>query len=993
MVRAVDLELEFNQYQENTNSRLTTLENELAAMRLEANQRHEQSNQRYEQSTKIQEEIMRMLTELIKKNSNEVESTKGFRSYDDLGFEIFETSATKEKKNPKEGVNSLGSKRVEFGTRLGDDNELIRQQPLTAGTNFKANDYRFKKLKMPIFDGEDAYGWIYRMESFFKIQGVEALEQLQVAELCLEGEALSWYCWSEGRSPFRSWEGLKRRLLNRFQQTQEQVLEATFIKGLKPDLRALVRVIQPEGLNHAMILAVTIEENKGFDNRARGGGSYRSGGTTSNFTGYKNNTTSSTRTLLSTASTSLVDEEEEYEEENEEELKMATDHAHLDMVEVSLNSVMGFTPNLNETTREDWRSGKTTISKGICKGLVVVFPEIQVFEDFLPLELGSTDAILGIKWLQTLRDVKMNLKLLTMKFMVGLDKFLILVIDELLDELQGAKIFSKIDLKLGYHQIRMKSSDVQKTAFRTHEGHYEFLVMPFGLTNAPATFQALMNKVFKSYLHKFILVFFDDILVYSWPVEEHEVYLRTVLQILREQKLYANRKKCSFAQEQIEYLVHVVTRDGVEADPSKGYGEIASPLTDQIKKDSFKWNEEANQAFETLRITMSTLPALVLPDFSQPFVVKADASGFRIGAILLQNKRAIAYFSQVLGPRAQLKSIYERELMAIVLAICKWRPYLLGKKFIVRTNQMSLKYLLEQRLVSEEHQRWLSKLVGYDFKIQHRPGIEIHVADALSCRGEDPKLAALFILWVIDWQELVCEISRDPQLSTIRGEVGDSSIFSLDSETLTLPKSEGYTVILVVVDRLSKYAHFVPLHHPYTAKTIATAFLREVVRSHGILESIISDRDRVFLSQFWRELFKLQGTNLKRSSSYHPQTDGQSEVVNRSVETYLRCFASDPPKKWARWLSWAEYCYNTSYHTSMNMTPFKVLYRRDPPHLIYYGSVPSPVLKVDRNSTITRTELPAGLTEDMELILVPDRVEGVHEGKSSSKEGREVLIK
>ena len=162
-----------------------------------------------------------------------------------------------------------------------------------------------------------------------------------------------------------------------------------------------------------------------------------------------------------------------------------------------------------------------------------------------------------------------------------------------------------------------------------------------------------------------------------------------------------------------------------------------------------------------------------------------------------------------------------------------------------------------------------------------------------------------------------------------------------------LPKSEGYTVILVVVDKLSKYAHFVPLRHPYTTKTVAAAFLREVVRLHGIPESIISDRDPVFLSHFWRELFKLQGTNLKRSSSYHPQTDGQSEVVNRSVETYLRCFASDTPKQWAKWLSLAEYWYNTSYHTSMNMTPFKVLYGRDPPHLVYYSNVPSPVVEVD----------------------------------------------
>nr|GEV48505.1 putative mitochondrial protein [Tanacetum cinerariifolium] len=135
---------------------------------------------------------------------------------------------------------------------------------------------------------------------------------------------------------------------------------------------------------------------------------------------------------------------------------------------------------------------------------------------------------------------------------------------------------------------------------------------------------------------------------------------------------------------------------------------------------------------------------------SIPFVVEADVSGFGIRAILLQNKRAVAYFRQVLDPRARLKSVYERELMAIVLPIRRWRPYLLGTKFIVRIDQRSLKYLLEQRLVSEEHQRWLSKLVGYDFEIQYRPKIENRVADALSSRGEDPKLAALSIPWVID---------------------------------------------------------------------------------------------------------------------------------------------------------------------------------------------------------------------------------------------------
>ena len=163
-----------------------------------------------------------------------------------------------------------------------------------------------------------------------------------------------------------------------------------------------------------------------------------------------------------------------------------------------------------------------------------------------------------------------------------------------------------------------------------------------------------------------------------------------------------------------------------------------------------------------------------------------------------------------------------------------------------------------------------------------------------------------------------------------------------------LPRSDGYTVILVVVDRLSKYAHFIPLRHPYTTVMVAAAFMREVVYLHGISESIVIDRDKVFLSHFWRELFKMHGTILKRSTSYHPQTNGQTEIVNRCAETYLRCFMLDKPKEWARWLAWAVYWYNTSYHTAAQTTHFKILYGRDPPHLVYYGQGSTPVSQVDQ---------------------------------------------
>ena len=163
-----------------------------------------------------------------------------------------------------------------------------------------------------------------------------------------------------------------------------------------------------------------------------------------------------------------------------------------------------------------------------------------------------------------------------------------------------------------------------------------------------------------------------------------------------------------------------------------------------------------------------------------------------------------------------------------------------------------------------------------------------------------------------------------------------------------LPKSEGYNSILVVVDQLNKYAHFSLLKHPFTAQTMATIFVRDVVKLHGFPRSIISDRDKVFLSRFWTELFRLQGTSLCHSTAYHPQTDGQTEVVNRCVETYLRCFSYNKHRRWSTWISWVEYWYNTTFHSSTNTTPFRAVYGRDPPPLLHYGSDSTSILVVDQ---------------------------------------------
>jgi hypothetical protein len=289
------------------------------------------------------------------------------------------------------------------------------------------------------------------------------------------------------------------------------------------------------------------------------------------------------------------------------------------------------------------------------------------------------------------------------------NKFPIPVIENLLDELRGAKFFTKLDLRSGYHQVRMHPADIEKTAFRTHDDLYEFLVMPFGLTNAPATFQALMNDVLRPFLRQFVLVFFDDILVFSSSWAEHLRHLREVLAVMRANKLYLKRSKCSFGESSVAYLGHVVSGNGVTMDVSKvqavtewprprsiralrgflglaGYyrrfikefGTITAPLTSLLKRDAFQWSEEAETAFLALKKALTTAPILALSDFTKTFIVECDASGSGIGVVLHQADGAIAFFSRALPPRHRGLAAYERELIGLSQAVRHWRPYLWG---------------------------------------------------------------------------------------------------------------------------------------------------------------------------------------------------------------------------------------------------------------------------------------------------------------------------
>ncbi|CAJ2661631.1 unnamed protein product [Trifolium pratense] len=635
------------------------------------------------------------------------------------------------------------------------------------------------------------------------------------------------------------------------------------------------------------------------------------------------------------------------------------------------------------------------------------------------------------------------------------DRFPIPLIEDLLDELSGSSIFSKLDLKSGYHQLRMAKGEEYKTAFKTHSGHYEYLVMPFGLTNAPASFQALMNHLFKPFLRKFVIIFFDDLLIYSKSLQEHTEHLNSIFQLIRHNNLFLNQKKCTFATSRVEYLGHFITQEGVSTDPAKieavgnwpfpttlkqlrgflglaGYyrrfvkdfGKIAKPLTDMLKRDNFVWSSDSTNAFTQLKQALISAPLLSLPDFSKKFIVETDASGKGIGAVLMQDHHPIAYISKSLGPKQQVMSVYERELLAIVYAVQKWGAYLAHAPFIIKTDQRSIKHILEQRLNTAFQQAWVAKLMGFDFEIHYKEGAHNVAADALS-RKEGAELLPMILnsastdlydsikaCWYSDMvlQQLIQDLQQNPnshpKFTCVRGELRrrgklvighntqlqesilqwlhDSAVGGHSGRDCTiarvkslffwkgmakdihnyikncvvcqrnksdlsacpgllhplpiptkiwvdismdfiegLPPSTGKHVILVVVDRLSKYAHFIPLSHPYTAMDIAKVFLDNVFKLHGLPDSITNDRDPIFLSKFWNEFFKLQGVELNKSTAYHPQSDGQTEIVNKAVETYLRCMCSDKPSTWSQWISLAEYWYNTNFHSSIQATLMK----------------------------------------------------------------------
>ncbi|KAH0712645.1 hypothetical protein KY289_008604 [Solanum tuberosum] len=344
------------------------------------------------------------------------------------------------------------------------------------------------------------------------------------------------------------------------------------------------------------------------------------------------------------------------------------------------------------------------------------------------------------------------------------NKYPLLRIDDLFDQLQGATCFSKIDIKSGYHQLRVRECDIPKTTFRTRYGHYEFLVMSFGLTNAPAASMDLMNRVFKTYLDMFVIVFIGGILIYSRNEEDHVSHLRIVLQTLKDRELYEKFSKCEFLLESVAFLSHIVSGEGIKVDTQKieavqnwprptsptyiksflglvvyyrrfieGLLSISSPLTKLTQKtEKFQWSEVYEKNFQELKKKVNYFPVLTLPEGTQGFIVYYDASRVGLGCVLMQNGKVVAYTSGQLKVHEKNYPTHDLELAVVVFALKIWRHYLYGVHVDVFTDHKSLPYVFTQKKPNLRQRRWLELLNDYDMSILYHSGKANVVTYALS---------------------------------------------------------------------------------------------------------------------------------------------------------------------------------------------------------------------------------------------------------------------
>ncbi|QRW22961.1 Retrotransposable element Tf2 protein [Rhizoctonia solani] len=662
--------------------------------------------------------------------------------------------------------------------------------------------------------------------------------------------------------------------------------------------------------------------------------------------------------------------------------------------------------------------------------------------------------------------------------------------DNLMAQLRGTKVFTKLDLRWGYNNIRVKEGDKWKTVFRTKYGLYESLVMTFGLTNAPASFQHFMNDLFKDLLDVCVIIYLDDILIYSKDDATHTQHVHKVLHRLMENQLFCKASKCTFHVTSVEYLGIIVLDKGFSLDKLKiqavqewptptrvkevqlflgfanflrrfvaNFSHMARPLHNLVKKDTpWKWDTKEQEAFQGLKDAITNAPVLCHADPSKPYFLETDASGAALGSILSQQQgdgrlHPLGFLSESFKGAEQNYNTHDKELLAIIRSFEYWRIFLEGTlhPVTVFTDHRNLEYWKESRTFNRRHARWHLLLAGYNFQIVYCPGKQSGKPDALSRRLDHadippanqtmlPNPVFANVALVIPKKELQRQIKASldqdesleeilqflqneskappsikkafkdykmeagllfyqgrivvPDVGTLRTELlcifHDSPLaghpgrqqtlelicrnyywpgicadtyWHVDScktcqrickpkyasippqplelpsrpwqhisydMIVDLPKDGNFNSILVIVNSFTKYGIFIKYSKKLKAPELADLFLENVWKRHGMPEKTISDRGRVFNNKFLQALYKRLGIDPHYSSAYHPQSDGQTEQVNPSIEHFLRAYSGINQRDWTKWLPMAEFAYNNAVHSSTEKTPFKALYGWEP---------------------------------------------------------------
>ncbi|KAF8676141.1 hypothetical protein RHS04_06583 [Rhizoctonia solani] len=728
--------------------------------------------------------------------------------------------------------------------------------------------------------------------------------------------------------------------------------------------------------------------------------------------------------------------------------------------------------------------------------------------------------------------------------------------NDLMAQLRGAKVFTKLDLQWGYNNVRVKEGDEWKTAFRTKYGLYKSLVMTFGLTNAPAAFQHFMNKLFKDLLDVCVIIYLDGILIYSKDDATHTQHVHEVLQRLMNNQLFCKASKCTFHVTSVEYLGIIVSDKGFSLDklkiqavqewptPTKvkevqsflgfanflrrfvaNFSHMARPLHNLVKKDVlWRWDTREQEAFQGLKDAITNAPVLCHADPSKPYFLETDASGAALGSILSQRQEdgrlhPLGFLSESFKGAKQNYNTHNKELLAIIRSFEYWRIFLEGTShpITVFTDHRNLEYWKESRTFNRRHARWHLLLAGYNFQIVYRPGKQSGKPDALSRQSDhanippepqtmllDPVFANVALITPkkelqrqikasLDQDESLEEILQFlqneskappsikqafkdyqmeagllfyqgrivvPDTGTLRtdllrifhdsplaGHPGRQRTLELVSRNyywpgiradtywhvdscetcqrirkpkyasippqllelpsrpwqhisydmiVDLPKDGAYNSILVIVDSFTKYVILVECSKKLKAPKLADLFLRHVWKKYGMPEKTISDRGRVFNNKFLKALYKQLGIDPHFSSAYHPQSDGQTEQVNPTVEHFLRAYSGINQRDWVKWLPMAEFAYNNAVHSSTGKSPFKALHGWEPS--LTPSNVPTNVPEADDIASQMESqwrEIEAALRQSKTRMTAGETGEPIsfEEGEEAWLDARNVKLK